>query len=538
MVSTGPQGMTRTTPWEVPDWQYDEDPGYYVHSGHVYISGRVTSYAGTSQLGSATLFTGIPPELAPEAPFTSRVLVDHTNISLEYAADSLFKIGPWLLVTISPDGTATLDDWDSSFIPSLDDFSTLSLILSGLNWPTGSQIYDAYGATGSLDDWIANAANILAVSGHASSDVWFNIDGSYSAHDERLHLNGKVELVTDYSANPYDALIGIPFEYQAKKSAEGAGTDAYLAVQRDGYIFQILMPFSAVKRSLGSRAGSQNPAGAQNGGCGYFDKFFFEKVADGTITRGMDIPLLSFTPASTDVDVTYQGFKGSPVRDLPPVADWRGNRYSVELEFTIDDLIATLGPVDVPFDETYSYIDYNLIEGVDQFSFIMVPPGSVTDQTYYKVTYVYNSFDQNVYVLLFLEQCSGSSRGLLSSYHWLPAESSSTPIRTGFSLLTSPNAADIGTALSAPGYNYWQFFPRSGFGGFVGTDFVVEPINGGSLAAGNAIGDMGFHFPSGDHPSPATSFKIFKADISGIGTFPPYAEGDVIDFTDCGWPLI
>jgi len=531
------QGMTPTTPWEVPEWQYDEVPGFYVHSGNVYISGRVSAYSDGSYPGSATLFTGIPPEYAPETTITSRVLVDHTNITYEYAFDSVLHLNPWLLVTITPDGNVVLENGNPFRTPpSSDDWSVISLILSSITWPLASQIYDAYGQTGLLDEWAATAANILTQFVQVSPDIWNNIDnGSYSAHDERLHLNGKLEVVGDWPAHTYDALIGIPFEHQPKASSESVSGDWYQVAQRDGYIFQTPTAVAGSRHALDSNLGAQNPAAIGNNGCGAFAKYFYERISDGSLTRGSNSST-TFTPSPSDAGTSYQFCKGAPVSDLPAVAQWNGNLYHVDFVFTIADLIDT--PRDMSFG---GLLDYSLIYGANQLSFVCGWPeeglGGPLYSTvcYYKVVYTYDSGTGDVLVHLLLEEGGDTGRARLLIRVWNPGVGigPSTPIHTGFTLQTSPIPTDVSYPGVPPaGCNCWNF--AGGGGGYVvGNDLVSTYLPGHTVPhPAFPKGDMGFNIP------PGSSVSITHANISGLGKFPVFAEGDVIDFTDCGWPLL
>jgi hypothetical protein len=527
-------GLKPLTPWQTPDWNYNQsDVGYYVHSGRVYLFGTVTAGSLTSGPtlvpGSDTILTNIPPEYAPAGTATGRVLVDHSLCTYEYAYDSGLKIGPWLPVTISPDGNMTLDDGNPLRTPADPsvDFTWIGLILSDISWPTNDAVYDAYGDTGSLDEYVGTAAHVATeFLGTVPEDIWNNIDGSYSAHDERLHFNGKVKVVGDYAAYPIDALIGIPVEYQVKQSSESATGFVTLAemAQKDGYRLNTYVPAGGGHRALEVGSGAQNPAAAGNSGCGFFDRYFYERVSDGFLTRG-EATTLSFTPAPADVGVAYSGAKGRPVGDLPDVADWKGNVYDVDFIFTIDDLLTTLGPVGFP-------IDYTLIHGDGQLAFIMgMTPGLASPDSYYKVVLTYDPAFERAYMHLMLEQCGGTGRAVLASHSWAPGVSHSTPIGAGFSLITSPEPGDVGfTGTPIPGWNYWSWVAEGAL--FVGSDFIGTPLGGGSpIPAGKTKGDMGFHFPSG------STANIRLADIAGLGSFPVFAEGDILDLTGCGWPL-
>lgn len=524
------EGLKPLTPWETPDWDYNQsDVGYYVHSGRVYLFGSITADF-TAFPGSGTILTNIPPAYAPAGAATGRILIDHANSTYEYAYDSGLKIGPWLSITISPDGNVTLDDGNPVRTPGDPsvDFTYLSLILSDVSWDTNDAVYDAYGDTGSLDDYVGTAAHVATeFLDTIPEDIWNNIDGGYSAHDERLHFNGKVKVVGDYATYLIDALIGIPTEYQAKQSSESythAVNNAEMA-QKDGYRLTTYVALGDEShRSLGVVYGAQNPAAAGNSGCPFFKRYFYNRLSDGFLARG-EATTLSFTPAPADTGVAYSGAKGSPVGDLPDVATWRANVYEVSLKFTIDDLLTTLGPVSFP-------VDYTLIHGDGQHALIMgLTPGMDSPDSYYKVVYTYDPVFERGYVHLMLEQCGGSGRALLASYSWAGG-SHSTPIEAGFLLITSPDPDDVGfTGTPIPGWNYFRWVV-GGSHVFVGSDFIGTPLGGGTpVPAGKAKGDMGFHFPSGSTAS------IQLADIHGLGSFPVFAEGDILDLTGCGWPI-
>lgn len=517
-------GISPTAPWEVPGWLYTNDPGFYVHEGNVYISGRAEAYSGGSYMGSATIFTGIPPEYAPNSTVSSRVLIDHTYITYEYAADGPLKMGPWLPVTITPEGDVILDGGNPVRTPpGSADFTSFAIILSSLTWPTGDQqVYDAYGPTGYLDEWVATAAKVNTEYGNViPADIWMNVDGSYTAHDERMHLNGNVELLGDYAAYPYDALIGIPANWGARQSSEGSLSDWCFVPQKDGYLFMIAMQYGGYHRALYSQDGAQNPSAVGNLGCGFFDSYFYERISDGSLTRGKDATL-DFVPATVDTGVSYQGAKGAPVGDLNSNATWRGNLYSVNLQFTPNQLINTPKPTTVP-------MDYTVIQGAGQLAFIFgLHPAMASGESYYKVVYTYDATTGNVWTHLILEQCGSNNRGLLGSFTWHPS-SVSVPINAGFLLEISPNAGDVGyTGTTYPGYNYWEWTPYSGT--FRGSDYVATPLAGSAPPAGHPKGDMGFHLPG--------TSKIVLADISGVGSWPLWTMGDMVDFTNCGWPLI
>jgi hypothetical protein len=536
VIST--QGLQPLTPWEVPAWDYSQsNVGFYVHSGNVYLLGSATA-DGVAFMGSDTLLVNIPPEFAPAAAATGRVLIDHANSTYEYAYDSGLKIGPWLSVTITPDGTMKLDDGNPLRPPGNPvDFTYLSLVFSDISWPISGAIYDAYGDTGPLDDYIASAAHIAAVyfDNTVPGDIWANIDGSYSAHDERLHFNGKVTVVGDYAGYPYDPVIGIDPKYQCRQSSEAAANGITLSemVQKDGYRLHTYTPAGAGRRAVQISAGSQMPAAAGNNGCGFNARYFYERLSDGFLTRGENTAL-SFTPATPDAGVAYSGCKGSPVDDpgdgssLPYSAVWRGNTYNVNIKFTIDDLLllgSVAGPTTIP-------IDYTLIQGPNQHAFIFgMTPGLSTPKSYYKVVFTFDAILGQLWMHLILEQCGGSGRAVLTSRSYTPGVSHSTPIDMGLLLITSPEPSDVGfTGTPIAGWNYCSLTVPGGH--FRGSDYSATPVGGGGvIPAGNPKGDMGFHFPSG------SSAQMTLVDISGVGSFPPVVTGDVIDLTGCGWPI-
>ncbi len=535
-LSTG--GLASLDSWSTSTaWDNTQsNVGFYVHSGNVYLMGSVTA-DGDFNPGSDVIFDSIPPEYCPVQTATGRVLVDHQNSTYEYAWDSGLKIGPWLNVTITPDGVMTLDDGNPIRPPGDPsvDFTYLSLILHDVNWPISGQTYDAYGNTGSLDDFVGTAANINAHLGSVSADIWNNIDGTYSAHDERLHLNGKVTVVGDWAGYPFDALLGIPPEYQVRHVS---GASFAEIAQKDGYKF-LTAPPSGSTGALISNLGSQMPAAAGNRGCGAWAPYFYEQVSDGFLTRGETATLL-FTPAPSDVGVDYSGAKGSPVGDpgygsslFSDVADWRGMVYDVNFQCTINDLLM-LGTFTIP---TTVPPDYTLLTGANQHAFILgmksVAPAMANPDTYLKIVFTFDSATGLVSRHTMLEQCgSGGGRALLSRYTFNPGTTSHTAtIHLGFSLTVSSEPGDVGyTGPAYSGYNYYRQIVGGGHNEF--SDYATTALVGTApLPASKPKGDMGVHFPSG------SSAKITLADISGLGSFPVWATGDVLDLTGCGWPI-
>jgi hypothetical protein len=514
-------GLHDLTDWQVPEWEYNTDLGYYVHSGSVYVIGAVSAY-GESYPGSDVLLTNIPPEYAPVNTITRRVLVDHVNSTYEYAYDSGLKIGPWLSVTITPEGTVTLDG-GNPFRPRTNpsDYTYLSLFLSTISWPTSNAEYDAYGNSNSLDEWVGSAEHINAQFGNdVPEDIWQNIDGNYSAHDSRLHLSGQVQSIGDYGAYPYDALIGIPPEYQPKKSGESSiGGDDWCEVpQKDGYRFHIAPPSSGRTHALYSESGAQNPAAALNNGCGFNAPYFYERRSDGFLSRGSTPAMPTpFVPAPADVGVSFVGCSGSPIAPLPDIADWRGNVFSATVRFKPADLIDLGHPP-----------DHTTIHGDTQLCFIcgLVPGMS----SYYKVVYGYDLAFNQLYAILLLEQCGGSGRALLGEEIWTPNPAADGTVGHSWTLRVSPNPSDVGySGALSPGYNYWSFG-----GSHRGTDLVTVPLTGSTVPPGGKLkGDMGFHISASAPPT----MQILQMNIEGIGSFPKYAPFDTIDFTGCGWPL-
>jgi hypothetical protein len=396
-------------------------------------------------------------------------------------------------------------------------------------WPTSASVYDAYGNTGSLDEYAGTAANISsALGGSVPSDIWQNIDGGYSSHDDRFHLNGTVQMIGDYAGYPYDCLVGIPPVYQPKQSGEAyTKGDTFCEVpQKDGYRFYIYIPSGGSKHALYSGDGAQNPLAAGNLGCNFNADSFYQRRSDGYLARGSDTDVswstLAVTPNDSDVGVAYLGCSGSPVSDLPDIANWVSNYYSVSLKFKKTDLIPA-GVIALP-------IDYSLVKGNGQLSFICSMDPTMT--TYYKVVYFYDQLNDYVYVALLLEECGDAKRGLLSYFAFHPSTYTGPDgyITHSWSLMLSPNASDVGyTSTLHPGFNYWSF------GGVPsrGSDYSPAVLTGtpGAVptAPGLLKGDMGFHLPS--------DCQILEANINGIGTFPRFAPGDTIDLTGCGWPL-
>jgi hypothetical protein len=515
VVPQGELGLSNFTDWETSDWDYDTDAGYYVHSGNVYLIGAV-NVDGDTYPGSDVLLTNIPSDLAPETPISGRVLVDHFNSTFEYFYDGGLKIGPWLPVTINPEGTVTLDDGNPfrAVADSRYDFSWLSLIFSGISWPTSNSVYDAYGNTGSLDEYIDTSA------------VWQNIDGGYSSHDNRFHLNGTVQMIGDYATYPYDPLVHIPSTYQPKQSAESyAKGDNFCEVpQKDGYRCFISVP-SGSTGALKCN-GAQNPLAAGNLGCNLNADAFYQRRSDGYLARGSDTDVswstLAVTPNDSDVGVAYLGCSGSPVVDLPDIGNWVSNYYSATIKFKKADLIPA-GVIALP-------IDYSLVKGNGQLSFICSMDPTMT--TYYKVVYFYDQLNDYVYVALLLEECGDAKRGLLSYFAFHPSVYTGPDgyITHSWSLMLTPNAADVGyTGTLHPGFNYWSFGGVPNKGSDYGPAVLTGTPGSVPTAPGKLKGDMGFHLPP--------DCQIMEANISGLGDFPIFAPGDTIDLTGCGWPL-
>jgi hypothetical protein len=524
---------------KVPEWYYDTDVGYYIHSGTVYIVGSVN--AGFKYIlypGSDVILKDIPAEIAPEFPCTGRVLIDHNNSTIEYAYDSGLEIGPWLDVTIHPDGTITLDN-GNPFRPADndDDYTWLTLILSGISWPTGNTIYDAYSTTVFGDTFISTQARVLSeLSNTIDADAWENIDAAFSAHGGRLHLNGKAKVKTHWG-DVYDPFIGVPREYQPKRSAEvfpPVDEFGWCEVpQKDGY--RCLMNYwtAGSGRVALLNEGAQNPQAAGNKGCGHFVNEFYQRYSAGFIARGSTPSLVAphFMPALADVDVDYIGCSGNPVIEpLPDVANWTGNSYHARIRFTIDDLLSTMGPIIFTLDEDLGYwvIDYDAIQGPNQFAFIMgLTPEMTSPQTYFKTVFTYDTSTDDLWVHILKEQCGSGTRGLLATLTrnlstFGTGTTTSTPLEMSFGVLLSPNP---------DGYTHWLlggFGPGSGIGS--GADHVFSgPAMG--LPTISPKGHMGFHIP------PGTDIQVLDARVAGDGDFPKMAPDDVLDFTGCGWPL-
>lgn len=530
------QGLTALTPWQVsdsewlynvPDYPDDPAPGFYVHQGNVYVVGAVYADPWSGAQGSDTLLSGIPPEYAPDTPVTGRVLIDHISSTVEFAYDSGRKMGPWLDVTINPNGTVTLDDGNPYYpapgtgadgvLPMAGDGNSLQLLLSALTWPLSSQ-YDAYDRDHSLDDWVATDANLQAEFGSdpLGEDPWQNLDGTYSAHDERLHLNGQIQKVS--SEDVTAPLIGIPSEFQPQ------GSNTFPTME--GYIFTINSPSFGEKLGL-YQLGAQNPQSAENKGCGHWASVFYQRRSNGYLPRGTT-PTLSFGRTTyVDDGVEYIGCSGSPVGDLPDSADWRGNVYRADVRFKLEDLIS----MRIPDETEEEDIDFSLISGDNQLSFVCgIAPGI---ESYYKVSYTYDSDTNLVSVTLMLMQCDGINRSVLARHEISPFIQEDGTVQADFSLTVSPRIQD--TVYIPPGdyvpvhpeYNFWSFYSTGH--SIQGNDYDQTPFVGISVPSGNSKGDMGFHVP--------LSSKAESLSIGGVGDFPYYAPGDVIDFTNFGWSL-
>jgi hypothetical protein len=506
-------GLTPLGAMKVANWFYNSDTGYYVHQGRVCIIGAANADGGT-YLGSTLLLINIPAEFRPASPVSRRVLVDHVNSSWEYAYDSGLHIGPWLDVTVNPDGTVTLDGGNPFHaVGASTDYMNLTLILSSITWPTTFASLDTYSPSGSLTDYVSTSARILAELGDAvASDAWANVDGHYSVHNGRFHLDGNVK-VASALGELYDPLIGIPFANQPKQATSGVCE----VPQKDGYRFAIRpRGEGSPHHALSVYGGAQNPQAAGNGGCGVFKEVFYQRYGNGYLARGSS-PSLSFTPGFADSGLSFVGASGNPIGGFPSAADWRGNAYSASVRIKLADIMSVSRVAGFP-------VDLTDVTGPAQFCFVMgIAPGI---GAYYKVVFTYDSALDILSIRLILEGSGSAARYQLGENAFTPHPASDGIVGMTVSVSISSNPTDVAyEGLPLVG-NYYSL---NGLPSATGSDFVggmptLIPAPGGK-------GDMGFHIPSG------SSAEITSAEVVGVGHFPKFVTNDTIDFTGCGWPL-
>lgn len=506
-------GLTPIVSWQVANWFYDTDTGYYVHHGTAYVIGAASAN-GVDWAGSNVLLTNIPVALRPSSPVSRRVLVDHLNSSYEYAYDSGLTIGPWLDVKVNPDGTVTLDGGNPYHAPDSANVSRLTLILSSISWPTTSVVSDDYASTGSLADYAATKARILSAYGQTVPvDPWANVDGHYAVHEGRFHLDGKVKVGSSDWADSYDPLIAIP-PVSLPKQADG--TTSWCEVpQKDGYRFTIYPPAGPYPGALAASGGAQNPQAAGNGGCGHWKNVFHARHANGYVTRGAS-PSLSFSPGIADSGLSFTGCSGSPIGSMPSSADWRGSIYTATVQFKFADLLMIPDPL----------LDSNIVSGAGQFCFIMGIASGIS--AYYKVVLTYDSVGPTLITRAFIVTCGADQAQLAEVRNINPPADTDGVVSIDWELSLSDAPGDVGYSdipLPPNALYYLRLRASNKLAHGYTTTFAGE--GAGSKSKGN----MGIHIPSGP------SCKLISAEIDGLGSFPKYADNDTIDFTGCGWPL-
>ena len=501
--------LTPTTPYETPDWVYDTDTGYYIHSGVFYIIGEAT----VASSGSDTLFTNIPAKYLPSSPVSCKVMVDHDNSSIEYTYDSGLTMGPYLDETVNLNGTITLDA-GNPFRVAPGDESELCLILSGISWPTSIASADVPADTGSLGEWVSTAANIAAdpdFTGYSGEDAWLNIDGGYAIHTGRLHLHGKIKAGPAWKN--WSPMLNMPGSVQAKLDAGEPQSYWWVEVpSKNGY-----RTFTYTYAHILDQTGAQNPQASGNNGCGFWKQTFFTRYSDGFLARGTS-PDLSFTPGNQDVGLEYEGCSGRPIDgSLPAVADWRGNNFAATVSFKPDDLIQ------MPLDTDPATV----LIGDGQFCFVLGIDSGLT--AYYKISIGYDPASAKPCTYLFYVPAIGDQILLASHVGVGPGSFfDGTSWNMQWDVVFSTFAGDVGfTTGDFPTY-FWLRPPNTF--ALTGNSYEWELEN--SPVVPGAKGDMGIHIP------PDTSCEVVYASISGVGDFPNYAEGDVIDFDGCGWPLL
>lgn len=518
--SVGDHGLLPLTPFESADWYYDTNLGYYVHQGRVYVVGQATA-EGVDYLGSDTLLLNIPSELAPENPVSSRVLIDHQNSTIEYAFDSGLQIGPWLDVTVNPNGTVTFDDGNPYHIVSEMETSIIVLTLSGIEWPTSSAVADTYSPTGSFDDYIASQehASQLPFLESIDNDAWSNVDGHYTVHDNIFHLDGKVK--AEIYAKSVAPLILIPPIHQPKQSAESnRGSPRCEVAQKDGYKFGIDLPRQGLNRALINSQGAQNPQACGNNGRGYNATHFHSRNRDGQILRGFEVPSVN-PDGYGEGGIEYVTCSGTPIPGSAlEEGGWYGSTYSATFSFKKEDLHLQANP---SVDANFSYVG-----GSEQLSFVIgygLPGAPIP---YYKMIYTIDESD-NIWWQLLLNEPGQQPRVDFTMDSPFLMDNEGT-YRGRFTLSISTRWQDVGF-LEDPASDYPT---RTKYFRITDTanrsyNILDEDI---FQAPTSSIGHMCYHFPEG------SSCQLISANIYGLGDFPALIEpGDVIDFTGGNWPL-
>lgn len=537
------QGILPLSPWEVADWSYDTNTGYYLHRGHVYICSEASAFGPGDFPGSATLLSGINSELRPTSAVHCKVLIDHNNAGFEYAYDSGLMIGPWLDVTVNTDGTITLDAGNPHNGRT---DSTLVLILSAITWPTPDAIADTYSPS-SLDPNISTSANIVAyygVSGGYNStntpdDFWQNVDGTYESHDSRLHLNGSVK------GGPFDPAL--PFVQPDNwapliELLKSNGQFPQLSSETGGFWWTEIPTPAGYRCGIYSSSytpgpldyeyvwcnGAQNPQAVGNNGCGVFQQNFYADAQDGYIYRGHHVTPVSFTPGTADTGLTFDhACNGYPIAGpFPSSVDWQGsvveghvNCASVYNLVQFDPNIPS-DPIAIASGDQMCWISglnrdgiggYYKIVPVCYLPFSGAPPGTLPTV----VIFVYRVACGGAQVLLM----EGNPDSAFAN-EVLPDGS----VQVDFFFQTS-NQNIGGGVLTGKNYVYIRPPYRTVNQGV--DDFTTAGV---SLSEGG-IGDVAVYVPSGG------GFTGISTSVNGTGEFPEVDHGDVLDLTGCGYPL-